>query len=367
MNYSKLRKTNAILLTLFAVFAGLYFGASFLEPFAFAAFLAMLMAPFSNWLEKRGLGRAISSLLSTFFVFVGVCGVAVLLSYQLAEFVDDLPAMQEASLELLQKVQNYIYSISGVSPEEQRLMLQEWSDEILEAVQENLANFAGSLAFSSLKFLLVVIYVFLLLLNRDKFAEVVLMYVPKEHEEKTNRTLHEISEVAYHYLWGRLKVMMALALMYIIIFLAFGTPYAVLLTIFGALVTIVPYVGPLISGVLPICIMLVFQNDFNTVLLFGIIVLIVQLIESYVLEPIIVGSEIQLSPLAVIVAVIIGGQVWGTTGMILFVPLLAIFKIISDKTASLRPIGYLLGNNISNEGPSLWDKVKRIFSSNTYS
>ncbi|MCC9135473.1 AI-2E family transporter [Pontibacter silvestris] len=344
MNYSKLRKTNIVLITLFAVLAGLYFGSSFFEPFAFAAFLAMLMVPLTKVFERKGTGRIISSFISTLIVFLGVSGVATLLIYQLGSFINDLPAIKEAAEKLMQQLQEYLYSVSGISPAKQMQLLQKRSDDILGMLQEYLTNFLGGLAFTSFKFLLVIIYVFLFLLNRDKFVEVVLMYVPKEREAKAKQSLHEISEVSYHYLWGRIKVMTALAAMYLITFLAFGTPYAVLLTVFGALVTIIPYIGPFISGVLPVCIMLVFQNNFNTVLLFGTIILIVQLIESYVLEPIIIGSEIQLSPLAVIVAVIVGGQIWGMTGMILFVPLLAIFKIISDKTASMRPIGYLLGN-----------------------
>ncbi|QCR21245.1 AI-2E family transporter [Pontibacter sp. SGAir0037] len=368
MGYSKHRKLNAILITLFAVFAGLYFGASFLEPFAFAAFLATLVVPFTNWLEQKGAGRMVSSLIGTFVVFVVVSGFAVMLSFQLSRFLEDIPEMQEAAVDLLEKVQDYFYGVTGISPSKQTELLRERSDQITGAVQEYLTTFVSNTAFASLKFLLVIIYLFLFLLSRDKFAEVVLMYAPGEEQDKAKKTLDESTKVAYHYLWGRIKVMLALAAMYIITFWAFGTPYAVLLTMFGAIITIIPYIGPLLSGVLPVCLMLVFTDDFNTVLLFAGVVLVVQLIESYVLEPVIIGSEIRLSPLAVIVAVIIGGQVWGMAGMILFVPLLAIFKIISDNVESLHPIGYLLGNKESKEnknGPGIWKKVKHFFQART--
>jgi predicted PurR-regulated permease PerM len=81
------------------------------------------------------------------------------------------------------------------------------------------------------------------------------------------------------------------------------------------------------------------------VILFASIVLVIQLIESYVFEPLIMGKQVQLNPLIVIIAIIIGGMVWGLAGMILFVPLFAMFKIVSFHITGLKPVGYLVGNS----------------------
>ncbi len=71
-------------------------------------------------------------------------------------------------------------------------------------------------------------------------------------------------------------------------------------------------------------------------------ILVIQLIESYVLEPLLLASAVQIGPLTVIIAVVIGGAVWGVAGLILWVPLFAIAKIYFDHTKGLRPLGYLL-------------------------
>ena len=95
--------------------------------------------------------------------------------------------------------------------------------------------------------------------------------------------------------------------------------------------------------------------------MFAFTVLVIQLIESYVLEPVIIGSEVQLNPLTVIVAIIIGNLVWGLSGMILFVPMFAIFKILSDRVDNLRPVGYLIGADRSGSGKGLMGKISGFF------
>lgn len=361
MQGSSLKRINYILFFGFAVFAALYFGASFLIPLTFAAFLAALMEPVAAMLEKKGLRKLPSSLLSTLAVFVVVGGLSYLFFYQLRVFADDLPQIKDELETFFQDFQRRLSWITGISMQEQQEVLRERSDTLLNALEERLTQLLGNVLIASLKFLLVLVYLFLFLLNRGKYIQFVLMYVPEEKHAKARHIMQKTGRVIYHYLWGRLKVMTILAVMYIITFLIFDVRYTVLLTVFGALVTIIPYLGPFISGVLPVCFVIVFGRDFSEVLLFSVVILVIQLIESYVLEPVIIGSEVKLSPLAVIIAILIGSMVWGIAGMILFVPLFAMLKILSDHTPALRPIGYLIGNSGKQSGKGVSTKIKKFF------
>jgi predicted PurR-regulated permease PerM len=176
-----------------------------------------------------------------------------------------------------------------------------------------------------------------------------MMYIPEEKTDNTKKILNRISKVAYQYLWGRAQVMLLLAIMYYITFSLFDLPYIAILIIFGTLITIIPYFGPFVSGLLPIIVAFIFFDSLEKALLFTAIIITVQLIESYVLEPLIIGKEVKLNPLVVIVAVVAGGAVWGIAGMVLFVPLFAIFQIISRYSSGLEPIGFLLGNSPKKE------------------
>lgn len=361
MKQEDLIKINSLLFFIFAVIAALYFGAAFLIPLTFAAFLAALMTPVSNVIEKGGLGRAISSLLSTLIVLVVVGGLTFLLFYQLRLFTNDLPQIREELKSFFETIQQQLSATTGLSPEEQRKFLQERSDPIVDAAEKQATGLLGNVVTTSLKFLLVLVYIFLLLLYRDKFKNFVMKYVPSEKNERAHSIMSKTSKVVFHYLWGRIKVMSILAVMYLAAFIIFDVPYTILLTIFGALITIIPYIGPFISGLVPICFVIIFGRDFSEVLLFSSVILVIQLIESYVLEPIIIGSEVQLNPLFVIIAIIIGGAVWGMAGMILFVPIFSILKIIFDHIPNLKPLGYLFGDTKSHQGGAISKKIKTLF------
>lgn len=361
MKLLDLRKINSFLLFCFATLAALYYGAAFFIPLTFAAFLTALMTPISNLIERSGLGRAISSLISTIITFIVVGGLTYLLFYQLRLFTNDLPQIKEELRSFLDTIQQKLSSTTGLTPDEQKEIIAERSEPMVDAAEKMATNLLGSILNAALKFLLVLVYLFLLLLYRDKFSDFIMKYVPAEKNERAKSILNKTSKVVFHYLWGRIKVMSILGVMYLITFIIFDVRYTILLTLFGAIITIIPYIGPMISGILPVCFVIIFGRDLSEILLFASIILIIQLIESYILEPVIIGSEVQLNPLIVIIAIIIGGAIWGVAGMILFVPIFSILKIIFDHTPNLKPIGYLLGDNNKTEGSNVGEKIKAWF------
>lgn len=363
MQFRDLRLINNVFILGFVLLATLYIGASFFIPFTFAAFLAALMAPLSSKLEKSGFGDLFSALISTLIVFLVVGGLTYLIYYQLKIFADDLPEIREELNEFLGRLQEYASSATGISPEEQKQMIKKRSEGLMEALEQQLTLLLGNILSTALSFLLVLVYLFLFLLNRKKYVKFVLKYTSDEKEAKAREVLHDSTMVIHHYLWGRLQVMFILSIMYIISFIIFDVRYAILLTVVGAIVTIIPYIGPFISAVLPLLFVIVFGDSFTQILIFGLVILVIQLIESYVLEPVIIGKEVQLSPLAIIIAIIIGGMIWGIAGMILFVPLFAIVKIIADNSRNLRPIGFLIANDQDESAEGWGDKIKKMFTS----
>lgn len=344
MQLTALKKINSVFIFLFALFAALYFGASFFIPLTFAAFMAALVVPFCFLLERAGLARILAVSLSTILVFVVVGGISYLLVYQLSIFINDLPQIQAQLRETLDGLQARFSSETGITQRQQEQFFQQRSDEALAMVEDQVRLFLEGLMVLAGNFLLMLVYLFLLLLYRNKFRQVTLVYVSDRKNDRAISIIDKNSKVVHHYLWGRVKVMSILAVMYLLAFWLFNVPYALLLVIFGAIITIIPYIGPFISGLLPIIMFIVFGHSVSEVLVFSSVIIVIQLIESYVLEPLIIGAEVQLSPLAVIVAVIIGGLLWGLSGMILFVPLAAMIKIYADHSPYLRPMGFLLGN-----------------------
>ncbi len=345
----RLTKFNKILFFIVLVLAILYVGAPFLKPFLFGVLLASLMIPFCNFLESKRINRVIASIISTLVVFIIMGAILFLFAYQLNQFVSEISSFGDELQSFINKAQDRITSITNLSLEEQRKIWQDRSEELLHAIESQVTQFLSDFINSIFNLLIVLIYVILLLLYRGRIYEFIMMYIPKENKENSREILKRINKVVFQYLWGRAQVMILLGIMYYIAFQIFDLPYAVLLIIFGTLITIIPYFGPFVSGLMPIIFSFVFFDGIEKVLLFTVIIITIQLAESYLLEPLIIGKEVKLNPLIVIIAVILGGLIWGIAGMVLFVPLFAMLNIISMHSVGLKPIGYLLGNSRKKE------------------
>ena len=304
---NQLARINKILLFILLIVIFLYWGAPFLIPFIFGVFFAFLMVPLCNLLEKIKINRTIASLLSTLVVFIVFGGTLLLLITQINLFVSDMPSMEDKIESFIESSQNRIESITNLTLVEQDEILEERSGQIIEKIGSFVSGFFGNVLSTVFTFFLVLIYVFLLLLYREKIFDFLLMYTSHNKEDSAKETLSRISKVAFHYLWGRAQVMILLGIMFFITFMLFGLPYALLFTLFGAVITIIPYFGPLLSGLLPILFSFMYFDSLQKILFFSAVVIVIQLIESYVLEPLILGKEVKLNPLVVIVAIVVGG------------------------------------------------------------
>ncbi|PWD98456.1 AI-2E family transporter [Marinilabilia rubra] len=347
---NNLTRINKVLIFILAGFALLYFGSSFFIPFLFGAFLASLMKPFCKLLESLKFNRLSAALTSALVVFIILGGVLLLFVFQANQFVSDIGSVKDQAKTLIDSIQEKISSIANISEEQQKDFWIGRSNQILDRVESMATNLINGVVSALSGLLIILIYVFLLLLYQDRIDGFIMMYTPDKSKNKVKEITDRLNKVVYHYLWGRAKVMSLLGIMYYTTFIIFDLPYALLITIFGALITIIPYLGPLISGLIPIIFSFIFFDSLPKAVIFSIIIMIEQLIESYVFEPWIIGREVKLNPLVVIVAIIIGGMVWGIAGMILFVPLFAMIKIISNNTPGLEPIGFLLGQNNKDQG-----------------
>ncbi|MEX0721643.1 MAG: AI-2E family transporter [Balneolaceae bacterium] len=355
-----LKRINRVLFFFILLFTGLYFAASILIPLAFGILFAMLMHKMANYFENRGMGRGASSTICTLIVFFVLVGLGAMLTRQLTLFTEDIPQLMDQLAENYNQIRQFIYENFGFSYLEQEQFLEERREELANNAGDFIQSALEGLMSAFLGFLLVLIYMFLMLLNRDKYEDIIALAAKEDVRGKSISIAKESSNVAQKYLWGRIQVMIVLGILYLITFLSFGLEYAVLLTIFGTLITIIPYLGPFISGIAPILIAIITGVDFTTIIVLAVLVFIIQLIESYVLEPVLMGSEVNLSPLSIIFILLVGNAVWGIAGMILFVPMLAMAKIYFDHMEDLKPYGRLIGSN-GKDNKSMFENLINKF------
>lgn len=126
--------------------------------------------------------------------------------------------------------------------------------------------------------------------------------------------------------------------------LIIGIPYPFLFGFSASILTFIPYIGIIVSSLLPITVAWITFNSIWYPVGVIAVFLFVQLLEAYMIFPYAVGSRLKINTLAILVMVIAGGILWGAAGMILFIPFISIVKLIADRSENLKFLSFLLSD-----------------------
>lgn len=352
-----LARINRILLFTILISVVLYFGRQFFILICFSGLLAMLMTPLSNKIESYGFSRVISSLVSVLIIVALFTGVIFLLSAQIGNIGKELPLVMLRYEEIKLDIQTWINDSLGISSQQLRVHASDAfnnAGSFLSNMVKGTINFIGSL-------FLVLVFIFLFLMQRTKYESFVVMLYKEEKRERAKEMIDKISGVAQQYLTGRLIAAMIMGVLFLIGFLIVGLKNAVVLSLIVAIMTIIPYVGALIGGLVPLFISVI-DGSLNQSVWVVIIVLLVNLIDHYFIEPYVVGGSVNISPFFTIFVLILGGLVWGIAGIILFLPLSGILKIVLENVAGLQPYASLIGDQRDTSHPkNVWSQLKGSF------
>lgn len=333
-------KSSKALIFLFLLCGGMYVAKGFLVPITFAALIAMLFVPLCDWLEKRGVGKALSAILCV-LLFVGLgSGVVALLSWQVAGIAQDADNIAGQLSKIPASIQEFIHETVGLTVEQQQQMLKE--QDFSTRIGNEIASAANSAASMLGMSLLVVVYIFMFIYYRGHLENFVLKLVSDADREKTKRIMYSSGRVAQQYISGLGMMIGILWIMYGVGFSLIGIRHALFFAVLCGLLEMMPYVGNLIGNILTA--LMAYTQGGSTMALWVIAVYgLVQFTQTYVLEPLVVGARVSINPLCTIVVVILGEMIWGIPGMVLAIPLLGIVKIICDNVSWLRPVGFLIG------------------------
>lgn len=344
-------KGTVILLGIILFFMALYYGRSLLMPLAYSALIAMLLEPISARLEKWKVYRPLAIICSMILLFIFLAGVISLLSIQLVQFADRLPEanerLQAVSNDWLQFFQNKF----GIAPESQIEYFQQGLSAMLNKSGEyaTTAFSATTSVFTTLT--LIPIFVFFMMYYKDMYRNFLHLLADRSEQGAIDSVVSEIQKVTQNYIVGMITVIMILAALNALGLWIVGLENALFFGVFAAILAIIPYIG-IIIGSLPA---VLFSFLFSTSLVQPLAVMgvfaVVQFLEGNFITPNIVGSRVSINPFIAILALLIGGEVWGISGMILFVPFLGIIKCVFDQVGALRPLGYLFGDSQEYQRP----------------
>jgi len=340
------------LLITVGVIAVLYLGRAFLIPFAFGGLLAMIFSPLVQRLQRRGIPR-VGGIVISVLILVLIGGSIFLFTFmQTRALVQDWPKIQEELAKQRETVEDFVLTNAGIDAEER---IKDWRTQLSNQtgqISSLVTDFFGSF-FSLLGgILLTLVYMVILLLEEQRLYNFMLYVADNGATEAARSAMRGSRRVTSQYLFGRLILVTMLGFFYSIGFYLFGLQYAFSVAILAAMLSLIPYLGNLIGGGIALLIAVATGGDYT--MLLGVIgtMGMAQFLENNILTPWIMGDRIALNPLATIVGVIAFSILWGVAGTILAIPILGILKVIFDQVETLRPYGYLLSMEESNDSAS---------------
>lgn len=343
MTIPSLQKPVQVLLFGILLFTAAFYAKAFLVPVVIAALLAMLFLPLCNRMEKVRIPRVVAIICCILILLAVVAGVAFLLSWQIADLAKESSTIEQNLTRRIAEVRRYIDQTFGISRQQQKEVLNggQSSGRLPGMITGFLSGMGGFLT----DFILVLVYLFLFLYLRLHLKKFLLMLVPQQNRQQAQQTLAQCRQVSQRYLTGMALMIGCLWVLYGIGFTIVGVKNALFFAILCGLLEIIPFVGNL-TGTL-FTVITVFAQGGSSSMVLGVLITYatVQFVQTYLLEPMVVGAEVSINPLATIAALVIGELVWGIPGMILAIPMLGIVKIICDNVAPWRPVGFLLGSD----------------------
>jgi predicted PurR-regulated permease PerM len=211
---------------------------------------------------------------------------------------------------------------------------------------------------------LIPIYVFMMLFYKPLILDFLFQVFQEKHSLRVAEILSETKAAVQSFMVGLMIETAIVCALNSLALIFIGVPSAIVIGVLGGILNILPYIGGIIAIALPVLMLTVTREGYSAQLLVIGAYLIIQFIDNNILVPRIVSSKVQINALMSIIVVLLGGLLWGISGMFLSIPLIGVLKIIFDRVEGMKPWGRLLGDEVPSEHIGVewqkrWDRIFR--------
>ena len=322
----------------------LYFGKTLFIPLSFSLLVGFILYPICKWMETKGINKGIAIVISILGVTLLAGAIIYLLFVQFSEFLEEWQSLRIKLTETIRQLSIFISERFDISLEKQTEFINNTLNNSGSQAFSIVRNTAYSLSESVFFLLMIPVFSTLILFHRQMLSNALYELFPKEKKNTIHEILVETINAYYNFIKGMLVVYLIVGLLNSIGLLLIGVPHPFLFGFIASILTFIPYVGIMISSLLPIAISWITYNSIWYPLAVIAVFSIVQVLEAYIIFPFAVGNRLKINTLVIIIAIIVGGILWGAAGMILFIPFVSVMKLIADRTPSLKTLSVLLGD-----------------------
>lgn len=315
----------------------LWFFSSILLPFVAGMALAYFLDPVADWLERRGLSRAMATVV-ILVCFVTIFALALMLV---------IPIIISQFTQFAAALPGYITELQQIISSPQTSFLPPWVSTQIETVKENFsqvlsqgAGFIGSLlgqiwnsgkAIVDVMSLLVVtpVVAFYILLDWDRMVRKVDSWIPRDQVQTVRQIAREMDQSVAGFIRGQGSLCLILGIYYAVGLSLVGLNFGLLIGFVAGMISFIPYIGSLLGLVMAIGVALVqFWPDLTWILVVAAVFFSGQFLEGNVLQPKLVGQSVGLHPVWLMFALFAFGALFGFVGLLIAVPAAAVVGVL---------------------------------------
>jgi predicted PurR-regulated permease PerM len=333
-------------------------------------FSIIISAPV-DYLSHRGIGRGLGTLvvLGSLVLLFGIAGAALvpIIENQASEFVDTFPALLENAQQIVVRVQSALGLKTSLSLDPQNA-LDSARNFLSGGALTTVASVGASVA-TVLSFAVVILIATVYTVARP--APLVNGFVslfPAGRRQRVREILGEMYKTVQKWFLGQLASMAIIGLLFTVAMFVIGIPFALLLGIFSGLISFVPYIGPMISVILPVLLALT-GNPIDALWVI-LAYLGIQAIEGNLVQPMVMSRAVHLHPVTLVFALLTMGTLFGFVGVLLAVPLVAVLNVLLRELWIERMDSLGVDPNPHEEEPEpkrrgrrLWQAARGLFRS----
>src|SRR5437016_4406532 len=312
-----------------------YWAELVLAVMMFSVMLAFILAPVVDFLLRCRVARGVAALISVILLVAIVAALLYYTSNQAATFFQDVPQYAGKIRTAVMNFRQRAESFGGLRPQEQSgRSSTDWTGPLMRGVG---SVTQGLVAASFVPFL-----VYFMLTWQHHVRSATVMLFSLKNRQTAYVTLGLISAMIRTFMVGNLLIGLFLGTASTIAFAILGLPFFYFIGFISGFLSLVPYLGVVLAMAPPFFVSIGHISSGDAVVVV-MVVLGLHLIALNVLYPKFLGNRLQLNPLAVTIALLVWGWLWGGIGLLLAIPITAAMKIVFDHVQSLKPYGAWLG------------------------
>jgi predicted PurR-regulated permease PerM len=335
----------------------LSYGQNIIMPVILAFFLSIVLLPIYRFLRSKGSPEFFAIFLPILLGAVIIALVIWFFTGQVNILLAEYPEIRKNISRHLAELSGWINQKTNYSTPEQLKFINDQSDKVLANAVNIISGAANSITSILIYVGLVPIYIYLFLSYKSLLVRFVFIWFEKSEHKKVEEVMKETEHIIKGYLIGLMIQISYIVILLGGLLLLFGIKHALLIGVIFAILNLIPYIGALIGNIIGVLLTLTNSEELLPVFIVLGVIAAVQFLDNNILMPRIVGSKVRINALAAIMGVFVSGTLAGVTGMFLALPMIAILKVIFDRSEMFKPWGLLLGDEVILKRPLKFPKL----------